>query len=621
MCGIAGMVTRPGEPVDEPVLRKMTDVIHRRGPDADGLYATENVGLGHRRLSIIDTSSGANHPLFNEDGTVGVVFNGEIYNFQSLVAELTARGHHFRTHSDTEVIVHAWEEYGPASVERFRGMFAFALYDSRRGQLFLARDRMGKKPLYYTSTPDRFAYGSEIKALLRVPGLDRTLDLAALGEYATYGNSLGERTIFRHVRKLLPGHSLLLDTKAPGLTPEIRCYWRMKFEPDHGPSEAEWLERLDALLSESVRLRLISDVPLGAFLSGGIDSSLVVAYMTKHSTSRVKTFTIGFKEATHDESRHAEAVARHLGTDHHVEYVRPDALEVLPDLVEAYDEPFVDPSALPTYYLSKMTRRQVTVALSGDGGDELFCGYGRYPLAYATDRLGALITPVGRTVARWGAGLMPWGSRPRSVLEKLSLRGFDLYNHVMGHSGDNLSLLRPEVRQLLPNAAGEKMARDFNRFPELSLREKYQYLDIMNYLPDDILVKVDRAAMYHSLEVRCPILDHEVVEMSARIPLRLKLSGLSGKKLLKKLAYKYVPREVLDRPKMGFGVPLAAWFRGELVGVLRDMVADTASPMWNYFDRDAAARRVQEHQARRADLSLTLWRLLFFHRWCDHYMR
>ena len=355
MCGIAGIVLRPGATVDEPTLRTMTDALQHRGPDAGGIHIDRNAGLGHRRLSIIDTTTAANQPLFNEDGSVAVVFNGEIFNFQDLTPELTAKGHRFTTRSDTEVIVHAWEEYGPNCLERFRGMFAFAVYDSRQDIIFMARDRLGKKPLFYISSPDRFAFGSEIKALLALPGFDKELDIAAFGEYAAYGNSLGERTIFRHVHKLPPAHYLLLNTCDRSLTPQISCYWDSKPQPDYKPTEQEWLEELDRTLSESVRLRMISDVPLGAFLSGGIDSSLVAAYMGKHS-KHVKTFTIGFKESSHDESPHAAAVARHLGTDHHMEYVTPDAMQILPELVAAYDEPFADSSALPTFYLSRMTR-------------------------------------------------------------------------------------------------------------------------------------------------------------------------------------------------------------------------------------------------------------------------
>jgi len=615
VCGIAGMVLRPGKAVDETVLEKMTSALRHRGPDAGGLFRDGPVGLGHRRLSIIDTSSAANQPLFNEDGSVVVVFNGEIYNFQELVEELTARGHRFRTRSDTEVIVHAWEEYGAGCLARFRGMFAFALHDRNQGRLFLARDPFGKKPLFYAASPHGLAFASEIKSLRTLPGFDAALDLAALGEYTAYGHSLGERTIFRDVRKLPPAHYLLLDTRAAEARPEVLRYWDLRPRPDPVPSQEEWLDEMDRVLSEAVRLRMISDVPLGAFLSGGIDSSLVVAYMVKHSTAPVKTFTIGFREPSHDESQHARAVARHLGTEHHVEYVTPNAVEVLPRLVEAYDEPFADPSALPTWYLSQMTRRHVTVALSGDGGDELFLGYDRYAWCYGIERAARLMTGAGRRLARVAARAVPAGTRGKGLLRRLAAPGFDAYNDFMGYCDASLSFLRPDVRRVLPPAGAGKMASDFRRLDELPIPERYQYLDLFNYLPEDILVKVDRASMAHSLEVRCPILDAEFAELAARIPLGMKFSRWQGKRILKRLAYRHVPRAILDRPKMGFGVPLGRWFQGELEVALRDMVADAGSPTWQYFDRDVTARRVREHVEHQVDWGLGLWRLLFFHAW------
>jgi asparagine synthase (glutamine-hydrolysing) len=617
MCGIAGTVSRDGSPVDQGRLKRMTDVQRHRGPDADGMFAAGKVGLGHRRLKIIDTSDEANQPLFNEDGSVAVVYNGEIYNFQELSRELAESGHVFKTRSDTEVLVHAWEEYGPDCLKKLRGMFAFAVYDAGKQVLFLARDRLGKKPLFYAFTPAGFAFGSEIKALLLAPGVGKDLDLAAVGEYGTYGNSLGERTIYRDIRKLLPGHRMLVDLSSPELRSEVKPYWRLEFDPDRETSEEEWIERLDQKLSEAVRLRLISDVPLGAFLSGGIDSSLITAYMVKHSPDKVRTFTIGFPQSSHDESRFAEPIAGHLGTDHHTEILTPQALEILPRLVEAYDEPFGDLSAVPTYYLCQMTRRHVTVALSGDGGDESFLGYNRYPGARALDRAGRLITPLGRRAAGWISRRLPDGFPAQRSLARVAKHGFELYDHVMGCSPERLALLQEDVRRAFEPADKKKMSGDYTRLGNLGLVERYQYTDLMNYLPDDILVKVDRASMHHSLEVRCPLLDQEVVELSARMPAKLKLAGWTGKKIIRRLLRKYLPARLFERPKRGFGVPFSAWFRGEWRPAAEEMIADTNSPMWKYFDRRAVAERMRQQSLPGLQVAENWWRLLFFYRWCQ----
>jgi len=617
MCGIAGMVNRDGRPVDMGRLRKMADVQKHRGPDAEGLFTAGSVGLGHRRLKIIDTSDEANQPLFNEDGSVAVVYNGEIYNFQELSRELAGRGHVFKTRSDTEVLVHAWEEYGPDCPKRLRGMFAFAVYDTRKKVLFLARDRMGKKPLFYAFTPDGFLFGSEIKVLLPAPGVGKQLDLAAVGEFGTYGNSLGERTIYKDIRKLLPGHCMLVDLSSPGLRSEVTPYWQLKFDPDQKTGEEEWIEQLDEKLSEAVRLRLVSDVPLGAFLSGGIDSSLITAYMVKHSPDKVRTFTIGFSESSHDESRFAEPIAERLGTDHHTEILAPQALEILPQLVEAYDEPFGDLSAVPTYYLCQMTRRHVTVALSGDGGDESFLGYNRYPGARALDRVGRLLTPLGRRAAGWISRRLPDGFPAQRSLARVAVRGFELYDHVMGCSPERLALLQEGVRRAFQAATRKKMSGDFSRLDNLELVERYQYTDLMNYLPDDILVKVDRASMHHSLEVRCPLLDQEVVELSARMPARMKLSGWTGKKIVRRLLRRYLPAGLFERPKRGFGVPFSTWFRSDWRPAAREMVADENSSMWNYFDRRAVARRMRQQSLPGLQVAENWWRLLFFYRWCQ----
>jgi asparagine synthase (glutamine-hydrolysing) len=631
MCGIAGLVAPVGEAPDRRRLHAMTTALAHRGPDADGYLVDDNVGLGHRRLSVIDTREVANQPLFSEDGSVAVIFNGEIYNFRDLVAELETAGHTFVTRTDTEVLVHGWEEWGEGLVPRLRGMFVFALWDRRRRVLFLARDRMGKKPLHYSHDPARpgFAFASEIGAL-RVgadagngPALG-DLDLAAVGEYLVYGNTVGERTVFRSIRRLPPGCTLAFHPDRPERPPVVRRYWTYRPEggeaverAGEGLDPVAYLEELEARLTEATRLRLMSDVPLGAFLSGGVDSSLIVALMARESSGPVSTFAIGFEEEAWNEAPHARAVAEYLGTDHHEEIVTQDALAMLPELVATYDEPFGDPSAIPTWHLARMTRRHVTVALSGDGGDELFYGYTRYRETATLDRLGRRVTPAGRWAARKVGGLLPvdsWAARAVDRGGRRGHDGFDLYHHAMGWSEPFLSMLRPVVRDALGSAEEQSSAGDFHRGVGLELLERAQQMDLGNYLPDQVLVKVDRAAMQHSLEVRCPLLDAEVVDWAARAPADLQMEH-GGKALLKSLAYRYVPRHLLDRPKQGFAVPLREWFRGELAPKMADALADDDNLAWRCFDRQEARRRFDRHRAGKADNETVLWRLLFFSEW------
>jgi asparagine synthase (glutamine-hydrolysing) len=598
----------------------MTAAVAHRGPDADGYSLAGNVGLGHRRLTIIDTSHAADQPMANEDGTVEVVFNGEIYNFQALTEELKARGHRFCTRCDTEVLVHGWEEWGEELPRHLRGMFALALYDRRARRLFLARDRLGKKPLYYAATGGRFAFASEIKGLLTLPELPRQLDLAAVGEYMAYGNSVGERTVYRAVRKLPPGSFLSLETGGEVLAPRIARYWHFAPRPESDLDTEAWLDELDATLREAVRLRMIADVPLGAFLSGGIDSSLVVAYMAELASAPVSTFCIGFDERRWDESEHAAAVARHLGTDHHLEVVTPSALEVLPELVQAYDEPFADPSAIPTYYVSQLTRRGVKVALSGDGGDELFFGYQRYVETAILDRLGGLLTPPGRALARAAGRALPGHSWLGRALDRVGRRGFELYHHAMGFSHHLLDLLTPPVRQALGAGAAQPAAASFARGDGLALLDRCRQMDLENYLPDQILVKVDRASMWHALEVRCPLLDQEVLAVAARMPAAVQVNRRQQKILLRRLAARHLPPALLERPKQGFAVPLGRWFRGELAPLLERALGDDASPTWELFDRREAQHRFAAHRAGRANAEKVLWRLLFFHAWAERYL-
>lgn len=617
MCGIAGLVAAPGSAADRAVLEAMTTSLAHRGPDADGYLVHENAGLGHRRLSIIDPRTTADQPLYNEDGAVGVIFNGEIYNFLELRRELEAAGHRFATRTDSEVLVHLWEEAGRALVERLRGMFAFAILDRRLGRLLLARDRFGQKPLYWARTADGgLAFGSEIKALRTHPGVSGALDLRGLAETMVYGYSVGTTTAYAGIRKLLPGHRLEIDLGAP-TTAEPEPYWRWEPDPDPALRDDEaLLDALDALLGEAVRMRLVSDVPLGAFLSGGIDSSLVVSHMTRAAGGRVRTFAIGFHEEAFDESGHARAVADALGTEHREEIVTPDAVEVLPRLLAAYDEPFMDPSAIPTWYLSRMTRRDVTVALSGDGGDELFLGYERYRESATLERISRWLGP-GRSLARAAGRALPRGSWVGRGLDRVGRRGSALYLHAHGFSGRYRTLLRPVLDEALGPVATQRMAAAFDAAPGLPFATRCQLADVAGYLPDDILVKVDRASMDHSLEVRSPFLDHVLAELAGRIPPEANLGGGTTKRLLRRLAYRHLDRELLDRPKQGFAVPLGRWFRHDLAPRLDALLVDAGHPAWRFLDRSEAAARFRAHRAGRLDASTPLWRVLIFAEWAQ----
>ena len=617
MCGIAGLVVRPGEPLDRELVERMTRQVAHRGPDAQGVFVDGNVGIGHRRLAVIDTREIANQPLWNEDGTVGVILNGEIYNFQALSDELAARGHAFVTRADTEAVVHGWEEWGEGVIARLRGMFALALYDRRQGLLLLARDRLGKKPMHYALAGGRLAFGSEIKALLPVPWVSRELDLRAAGEFMVYGNTAGHRTIFGAIRRLDPGELMVVETRSAPLAPRIERYFAPDPAVDPRLDERQWLDELDREIAEAVRLRLIADVPLGAFLSGGIDSSLVVAHMARLSPGRVKTFCIGFRETGWDESRHAQAVADHLGTEHATEFVTPDAAAMLPELVSTFDEPFADPSAIPTWYVAQMTRRHVTVALSGDGGDELFVGYKRYAESQTLQRLGAALTPPGRALARSVSGGLRRGTFARRALERVAHREFDLYHHAHGWAPEFLELLAPEVKAALGPPEAQEAYRDFHAAPEASFLRRCQLTDLGNYLPDQVLVKADRAAMRHALEVRSPLLDQEVLRLAMRMAPERQLNGRRQKRLLRKLAYRYVPQALLDRPKQGFAVPLGRWLCHELAPLVERAVNDAPSLTWRFFDRAEAARRFAEHRQGRAGHEKALWRLLVFHAWAE----
>jgi asparagine synthase (glutamine-hydrolysing) len=616
MCGIAGIMGFEQRPVLSAELRGMCDAMSHRGPDDEGFHLGAGVGLGMRRLSIIDLQTGR-QPISNEDGSIHVVLNGEIYNFLDLRRELSGRGHRFQTATDTEVIVHLYEEYGPRCVDALRGMFGFALWDERRRSLLLARDRLGIKPLYYAVVNGRLAFASELKALLQLPEVERTLDWTAVHHVFTSLHTPQTQSIIAGVRKLAPGHRLVARPDG-GL--RIEQYWDVRFEPDLHRSEAWFAERLRELLEESVRLHLVSDVPLGAFLSGGIDSSAVVAAAARLTTGPVKTFSIGFTDPDYDERHHARQVAERFGTDHHELVLEPGALEIIDDLAWFLDEPFGDPSAIPTYMVSKLAAEHVTVALSGDGGDELFAGYDKYRVEARERGYGRLPAPLRRMLGRIGA-TMPEGMKGRNFLRHIALDGVDRYLDA------SVLFKADQMRKLFQRDAFERLAA-CDPLREASQRlaaangdwlSVLQYRDLTHYLPLDILTKVDRMSMAHSLETRVPLLDHKVVEFAATIPPALQLHGDTTKHIFKRAMRGILPDAIIDRPKHGFAVPLERWFRGRLESVVQDLLLSPRCRERGIFNPRYIEQLLAMHERGR-NLDFQLWTLMSFELWCRTFL-
>jgi len=619
MCGITGIVDLRGKrPIDTSVLQRMNESQHHRGPDEGSVHVEPGVGFGHRRLSIIDVATGQ-QPLFNEDHSVVVVFNGEIYNFQELVPELEALGHVFRTRSDTEVIVHAWEAWGDHCVDRFRGMFAFALWDRNRETLFLARDRLGVKPMFYALLPDgHLLFGSELKSLLAHGGLPRDIDPLAVEEYFALGYVAEPRCIFKAARKLPPAHTLVLRRGQP----EPREYWDVRFTLDAKLSLEEACEELERRLAESVRLRMISEVPLGAFLSGGVDSSAVVATMAGISGAPVNTCSISFADPAYDEAAYAKMVADRYHTRHFVDRVESDDFDLVDTLAHLYDEPYADSSAIPTYRVCQLARRHVTVALSGDGGDESFAGYRRYALHLMEERMRSALPlafrrPLFGTMGKLypKADWAPRVFRAKTTFEALGRNSVEAYFH-------SVSFVRSPLRQevfsgRLKSMLGGYSALDvFERHAATAGTDDplalVQYIDLHTYLVGDINTKVDRASMAHSLEVREPLMDHPLVEWLATLPDALKIRGSEGKVLLKKAMEPHLPHEIMYRRKMGFAVPLARWLRGPLRDHVRRQL--TAGPLLDtgWFDAAAIRRIVEQNESGARDHSTPIWVMLMF---------
>ncbi|MDH5545598.1 MAG: amidotransferase 1, exosortase A system-associated [Gammaproteobacteria bacterium] len=622
MCGIVGIFdTRGAGPIDRELLHKMNETQFHRGPDAGGLHIEPGIGLGHRRLSIIDLSTGK-QPMHNEDESVWVTFNGEIYNFPALSEELKASGHVFKTHSDTEVIVHAWEEWGEKCVTRFRGMFAFAVWDRNRQTLFLARDRLGKKPLHYALLKNgHFIFGSELKALYAHPQLTRTIEHQAIEEYFALGYVAEPRSIFKEILKLPPAHSLLLKVGNSNL-PEPREYWDFPFEHEQSISETVAIQELVERVKESVSVRMMAEVPLGAFLSGGVDSSAVVAMMSQLSDKPVNTCSISFTSPKFNEAEFAKMVADRYHTNHFVETVDPDDFSLVDKLANIYDEPYADSSAIPTYRVCELAKKRVTVALSGDGADEYFSGYRRHRWHMNEEKVrsvlpysirGPIFGLLGKVYPKldWAPRFL----RAKTTFQSIGRDSVAAYLHTVSILDNDMrnKLFSKEFKESLQGYnAVEVFRRHAAKAPSKHPLSLIQYLDLKTYLVGDIHTKVDRASMANSLEVRAPLLDHELIEWVTGLDPNLKLRGQQGKYILKKAMEPFLPHDVLYRSKMGFAVPLAEWFRGPLKQRVRDALLGQSIEESGFFNMKYIEHLVNQHQSGMRDYSASIWTLMMF---------
>jgi asparagine synthase (glutamine-hydrolysing) len=618
MCGICGIFEyEKRDAISPELVRRMTDTIVHRGPDDEGIYSAAGIGLGFRRLSIIDVAGG-HQPISNEDGSIWVMLNGEIYNYTELRDDLLRRGHKFATRSDTESIVHLYEEHGEDCFRRLRGMFAIALWDSRERKLVLARDRVGKKPLFYSANAKRLLFGSELKCLLAADGLSRDIDREALSDFFSFGYIPAPKTIYRDVRKLLPGHYAVFSGKGM----KEAAYWDISFAKVENRAEEDWCELLRESLTEATRIRLMSDVPLGAFLSGGVDSSSVVAVMSKLMDRAVTTCSIGFEEKKYNEAEYAREISKLFHTDHHEQIVHPKALEILGKLVWHYDEPFADSSAIPTYYVSRVARQSVTVALGGDGGDESLAGYRRYYFDQMENRLRRSV-PAGirrGVFGPLGRIYPPLAWAPRVFRGKATFQS--LARSPLEGYFNSISIFRPDEKQRLLSKDFQSglggydsigvLRHYYDRSGSDDKLSRIQYVDIKTYLPDDILAKVDRASMAVSLEVRAPLLDHQFMELIAKMPSSIKLRGRTGKYVFKKAMTGILPENILHRPKQGFAVPLAQWFRSDLHDVAREAIFSTDDGI---LDSRYLRTVWEEHQRGTYDRSSHLWAVLMYRKW------
>jgi asparagine synthase (glutamine-hydrolysing) len=623
MCGICGIVALNGElhPDLRSSIGAMAATLHHRGPDGQGVFSDAAAAFGHRRLAIIDRAGG-HQPMFNEDGSCWVVFNGEIYNHRVLRSRLIDLGHTFRTSSDTETILHAYEEFGADCVPMFEGMFAFAVYDSRRRELLIARDRLGKKPLFYAELDGALHFASEIKALRASPAWDPALDLSELEGYLSLGYFIAPGTVYRHVRKLLPGHWLRVRNGSV----EVRKYWDVERFDDH-PGAGPALEReIEELLRTAVSDRLESEVPLGAFLSGGIDSGLVVSFMAETLGRGVTTTTVGFGEAAHNELDAAGVTASRFQTQHHVEIVQPRLDDVLDRIVDGFDEPFADASAVPTFHVAGMAKRHVTVVLSGDGGDEAFAGYSFRYAPHAVESAARSLLPgaPGRAAAAWLGARWPrrlprvlrWGTQLENIARDPAAAYFSDLCAVKPHVARQILGL-PALRDPRTSGVYDAVTEPYRRCPSTSAVQRAQYADLKIYLANDVLVKVDRMTMQHSIEVRCPLLDHRLIELAFRIPIHRKMPHLRAKHLLRQLARKRLPPELARLPKRGFSAPIAEWIAGPCASMFQHDVCRPGAGVESLVDTSYVRRLFDEHRTGRANHGQALWTVWMLARWHD----
>jgi len=620
MCGISGkLYFNRDKSVSKEEIERMSKAIFHRGPDDKGIFIDRNIGLGHQRLSIIDLSPSGHQPMSDNEGKIWIVFNGEIYNFLDLRRELEKNGIKFKSKSDTEVIIHLYKKYGVNCLRYLRGMFAFAIWDSEKRQLFLARDRVGKKPLKYYQDNNCFIFASELKAILTNPEIKKKIDYEAIDEYLTYQYVPHPKTGFKNIYKLEPAHFLIV--KEDGKVAKQR-YWQLDYFQKLDLSESEWEEKILEKLRESVRLRLVSDVPLGAHLSGGIDSSLIVALMAQQTKKPVKTFSIGFKESDYNELPYARLVAQRYKTDHQEFIVGPNAIELLPKLVRQYEEPYADSSVLPTWYLSGSTKKHVTVALNGDGGDENFAGYDRFSAVKLFHQLRNVpfknfLKLINRALYQITKIKLFW--KAARFFAALNNKPLDFYLQIINClSPENKDLIySDDFKELVKNSGWRSSLKEkFDETKNLEWLDQLLYVGINTYLPDDLLVKVDIASMAHALEIRSPFLDHELLELTAKMPTSLKLRGYNKKYLLKKIAYKYLPKECIERPKRGFSVPLEHWFRAKLNDYLKEQLLD--KKFFDFgFKKDGIGKLIQNHKDCRQDYTNQLWALLVLKNWLE----
>lgn len=627
MCGICGIINNPDKTaVEKSRLERMCLAMEHRGPDDGGIYINTNVGLAHRRLSIIDLSAAGKQPMPNEDRTLWIVFNGEIYNFQELRASLQVQGHVFSSNTDSETILHLYEEYGEGCVNLLRGMFAFGLWDDKKKLLFLARDRVGKKPLLYAFINGTFCFASEFSSLLESGFIRKEIDQRSIHYYLHFGYIPAPMTIYKQVYKLLPAHTLTFKENKIS----INKYWGLDFAKKHKASEQEAADETLRLVKEAVKLRLCSDVPLGAFLSGGVDSSIIVGLMSQLSSKKVKTFSIGFKESQYNELGYARNIAEKFSTEHHEFIVRPNALEILPLLIKRYGEPYADSSCIPTYYVSLQTKKHVTVAMNGDGGDEVFAGYERYQAMLAAEKIQRLGSPLKNIIFRL-AGFLPDSvnqrNRLRNIKRFILASGFPAQERYLRWIGifspDFLarSLYTDEFKKAVCGYEPLEIIGSYlNKRGGLDLLDSLLLTDTNTYLPNDLLVKVDIASMANSLEARSPFLDNKLMEFAAGMPSKYKIKGFQKKYLIKKAVGGFIPRENLYRRKMGFGMPVGEWLRGGLKELLFASLLSEKSLGRNYFKREAIKQMVLMHTGRKADFSFQLWSLLMLELWHNNFI-